>query len=86
MSHSVCPWWLGYFSISALGRWSQNPAEILDGYLRQGIPRWNLVRVWDCSCSNCFDGVGPSGKVVAVDIQTLRCSGGSNVARPRLAF
>lgn len=29
--------WLGYFLISPLGRWSQNPAEILDGYLRQGI-------------------------------------------------
>jgi hypothetical protein len=28
---------LGYFLISPLGRWSQNPAEILDGYLRQGI-------------------------------------------------
>jgi len=37
VSHSVCPWWLGYFSISPLGRWSQNPAEILDGYLRQDI-------------------------------------------------
>ena len=74
MSHSVCPWWLGYFSISPLGRWSQNPAEILDGYLRQDITALEPGPVWDCSCSNCFDRVGPSGKVVAVDIQTLSCS------------
>jgi hypothetical protein len=74
VSHSVCPWWLGYFSISPLGRWSQNPAEILDGYLRQDITALEPGPVWDCSCSNCFDRVGPSGKVVAVDIQTLSCS------------
>ena len=28
---------VGIFLVSPLGRWSQNPAEILAGYLRQGI-------------------------------------------------
>ena len=72
VSHSVCPWWLGYCLISPLGRWSQNPAEILDGYLRQGITALEPGPGMAFFKLELLRWGGTVGKVVAVDVQNLR--------------
>ncbi|HEY3620166.1 MAG TPA: methyltransferase domain-containing protein [Candidatus Sulfotelmatobacter sp.] len=69
MSHRVCPWWLGYFLISPLRRWWQNPATILDGYVRPGMTALEPGPGMGFFTLELLRLVGPSGRVVAVDIQ-----------------
>ncbi len=70
MSKRVCPWWLGYFLASPIRRWlSGDPKALLAPYIRpqmtvlepgpgMGFFTLALARL-----------VGPSGRVVAVDVQ-----------------
>ena len=69
MPHRVCPWWLGYVLTWPLVRHGQNPHEILAPHVRKswtvlepgpgmGFFTLELARL-----------VGPSGRVIAVDIQ-----------------
>src|SRR3974377_2011556 len=69
MKHRVCPWWLGYWLLNPLRKMGQNPGEILAPYVRDGMTvlepgpgmgfsTWELARLG-----------GPSGRVVAVDVQ-----------------
>lgn len=69
MPHSVCPWWLGYFHLSALRRWKQDPQRVLEPWVRPGMT------VVDVGCAMGYFTlplarlVGPDGRVVAVDLQ-----------------
>jgi ubiquinone/menaquinone biosynthesis C-methylase UbiE len=70
MSHSVCPWWLGYYLISPLRRWlGDAPGDIVGPHVRErmtvlepgpgmGFFTLELARL-----------VGPSGRVIAIDVQ-----------------
>jgi SAM-dependent methyltransferase len=69
MSHRVCPWWLGYFLIFPLRRWWQNPAEILEGYVRPGMTALEPGPGMGFFTLELLRLVGPSGRVIAVDIQ-----------------
>lgn len=53
MGHRVCPWWLGYFLISPLRRWRQNPAKILNGYARTGMTALEPAPAWAFSSWTC---------------------------------
>lgn len=70
MTHRICPWWLGYWLISPLRKYWQNPHDILAPYVRErmtvlepgpgmGFFTLELARL-----------VGPSGRVIAVDVQS----------------
>jgi ubiquinone/menaquinone biosynthesis C-methylase UbiE len=65
----VCPWWLGYFLVSPVRRWMQNPEKILKPFVAEGMV------VIEPGCGMGFFTleiarlVGPRGKVVAVDLQ-----------------
>lgn len=37
MSHSVCPWWLGYFLLNPFRRMGPDPTTILAPYVRPGM-------------------------------------------------
>ena len=71
MAEHVCPWWLGYLLASPIRKWiSEDPETLLRPYVRQemtvlepgpgmGFFTLPLARL-----------VGPSGRVIAVDIQS----------------
>jgi ubiquinone/menaquinone biosynthesis C-methylase UbiE len=67
--HSVCPWWIGYLLLSPMRRWRQNPQRILEPWVRTGMT------VVDVGCAMGYftlplaELVGPTGRVVAVDLQ-----------------
>ena len=69
VKHHVCPWWLGYFLSCPLRRFVENPEKLLGPYVRQGMV------VVEPGCGMGFFSlplarmVGPSGRVVCVDLQ-----------------
>jgi ubiquinone/menaquinone biosynthesis C-methylase UbiE len=69
MARRICPWWLGYFLVSPLRRFRQDPAKILRPFVSEGM------LVLEPGCGMGFFTlelarlVGPHGRVVAVDIQ-----------------
>lgn len=69
MAEHICPWWMGYLLASPLRRFLEKPEELVGPFLRKGMI------VVDYGCGMGFFSlpiakiVGPSGKVLAVDIQ-----------------
>ena len=67
--HRVCPWWLGFCLTCPLFRLGQNPHKILAPYVREG---WTVLEPGPGMGFFTLELarlVGPSGRVVAVDIQ-----------------
>jgi len=75
MAHSVCPWWLGYLLASPVRRLWQDPSGILRPFVSEGMT------VVEPGCGMGFFTialaglVGPSGRVVALDLQPRMLSG-----------
>jgi len=69
MAHSVCPWWLGYFLASPLRRLSQDPVAVLAPYVHEGMTVFEPGPGMGFFTIELARKVGPSGRVVAVDIQ-----------------
>jgi len=65
----VCPWWLGYFLASPVRRLWQNPAQILRPYVREGMTILEPGPGMGFFTLELARLAGPSGKVVAVDLQ-----------------
>jgi len=69
MAEHVCPWWLGYVLANPLRRLLENPDKLLGELITPGMT------VLDIGCAMGFFTlpvarmVGPSGRVIAVDIQ-----------------
>jgi SAM-dependent methyltransferase len=75
MARHVCPWWLGYWLVNPLRRLLERPSEILGPFVREGMT------VLEPGCGMGFFTidlarmVGPSGLVVAVDLQERMLGG-----------
>ena len=70
MSHRVCPWWLGYILASPIRRLLQgDPEKILEPYVREGMTVLEPGPGMGFFTLPLARRVGPSGRVVAVDIQ-----------------
>ncbi len=69
MSHRVCPWWLGYLLASPLRRLIQDPAKVLGPYVREGMTVLEPGPGMGFFTLELARLVGPTGRVVAVDIQ-----------------
>ena len=70
MPHSVCPWWLGYFLASPIRRWlGQDPLAILTPYVHEGMTVLEPGPGMGFFTIPLARMVGPSGKVIAVDLQ-----------------
>ena len=69
MAHDVCPWWLGYFLISPLRRLMQDPRKIVGRYVREGMTVLEPGPGMGFFTLELGRLVGPSGRVVAIDIQ-----------------
>ena len=69
MEHRVCPWWLGYWLTCPLFRLGQNPHAILAPHVREG---WTVLEPGPGMGFFTLELarlVGPSGRVIAADIQ-----------------
>lgn len=69
MGKRVCPWWLGYLLACPLRRLTQHPAELLRPYVRAGMTVLEPGPGMGFFTLDLARLVGPSGRVVAVDVQ-----------------
>lgn len=70
MSHRVCPWWIGYLLASPVRKWmGQDPIEILHPYVREGMTVLEPGPGMGFFTLPLAKLVGPSGHVIAVDLQ-----------------
>jgi len=69
MAHHVCPWWVGYFLASPIRRFAHNPQKILAPYIRPGMTVMDLGPGMATFTLDLARFTGPTGKVIAVDIQ-----------------
>jgi len=69
MAHRVCPWWLGYLLASPLRRLSANPQKILAPHVREGMTVLEPGPGMGFFTLDLARMVGPTGRVVAVDVQ-----------------
>jgi ubiquinone/menaquinone biosynthesis C-methylase UbiE len=70
MAESVCPWWAGYLLASPIRRWfMQSPEEMLSPFVREGMTVLEPGPGMGFFTLPLAQMVGPSGRVVAVDIQ-----------------
>lgn len=70
MSHRVCPWWLGYLLASPLRRLAHDPVKILSPYIHAGMTVLEPGPGMGFFTLDMARLVGPSGRVVVVDIQS----------------
>jgi ubiquinone/menaquinone biosynthesis C-methylase UbiE len=74
VSHT-CPWWFGYFLLNPLRRLAQRPTRVLGPFVRPGM----LVLEPGCGMGfftlDLARMVGPTGRVVAIDVQERMLAG-----------
>ncbi|HXZ81482.1 MAG TPA: methyltransferase domain-containing protein [Terriglobales bacterium] len=75
MANHVCPWWLGYLLACPLRRYLQDPGKILGPYVREGMTVLEPGPGMGFFTLELARLVGPSGRVIAVDIQPKMISG-----------
>lgn len=69
MAQRVCPWWLGYLLACSLRRFAQDPGKLLAPYVREGMTVLEPGPGMGFFTLDLARLVGPSGRVVAVDLQ-----------------
>lgn len=69
MGHSVCPWLVGYLLACPLRRWLHDPASLLRPHVREGMTVLEPGPGMGYFTIELARLVGPSGRVIAVDIQ-----------------
>lgn len=81
MSHRVCPWWLGPLLASRLRRLLQDPAAIVGEHVGEGMTVLEPGPGMGFFTLELARRVGPSGRVVAVDVQQRMLDGLARRAR-----
>jgi len=71
----VCPWWLGYLLVSPVRRLVQDPRKVLAPYVREGMTVLEPGPGMGFFTLELARLVGPSGRVVALDIQPRMLAG-----------
>ena len=79
--HKLCPWWAGYLLASPIRKLWQNPARILEPYVRAGMTVLEPGPGMGFFTLEIAKLVGPSGRVVAVDVQPRMIEGLKRRAR-----
>jgi len=75
MPSRVCPWWMGYLLLGPLRRAFQDPSQILAPYVRAGMTVLEPGPGMGFFTLELARLVGPTGRVVAVDIQPRMLDG-----------
>src|SRR5579884_3734090 len=81
MGERVCPWWIGYLLASPLRRLLHNERKILPPYVRPGMTVLEPGPGMGFFTLELARLVGPSGRVIAVDIQPKMIAGLQRRAR-----
>jgi len=74
-SPKICPWWLGYFLASPLRKLFGNPEKILSLHVQAGMTALDVGPGMGYFTLPLAKIVGPSGRVIAVDLQENMLSG-----------
>jgi ubiquinone/menaquinone biosynthesis C-methylase UbiE len=69
VKRNVCPWWVGYFLVSPIRRLWQDPVRILSPHAHPGMIALEPGPGMGFFTLELARLVGPSGRVVAVDVQ-----------------
>jgi len=69
MAQRVCPWWLGYLLASPVRRLFEDPVRVVAPFVREGMTVLEPGPGMGFFTLELARLVGPSGRVVAVDIQ-----------------
>jgi len=69
MQNKVCPWWLGYFLASPLRRLVHDPRAIVSPWVKEGMTVLEPGPGMGFFTLELARLVGPTGRVVAVDVQ-----------------
>ncbi len=69
MADRVCPWWMGYLLANPIRRLVQDPHRILSPYVKSGMTLVEPGPGMGFFTIEAARLVGPTGRVVAVDIQ-----------------
>jgi SAM-dependent methyltransferase len=75
MAKHICPWWLGYLLASPVRRLMYDPAKVLAPYVREGMTVLEPGPGMGFFTLELARRVGPSGRVVAVDVQSRMVEG-----------
>ena len=75
MPQRVCPWWLGYLLVSPVRRLVQDPRKVLAPYVREGMTVLEPGPGMGFFTLELARLVGPSGRVVALDLQPRMLAG-----------
>src|SRR5579884_971287 len=75
MAERVCPWWIGYLLASPLRRLLHNERKILAPYVRPGMTVLEPGPGMGFFTLELARRVGPSGRVIAVDVQPRMIAG-----------
>src|ERR1700756_208254 len=73
--HGVCPWWIGWFLASPFRRLVQDPALIVTPYVRAGMTVLEPGPGMGFFTLELARLVGPSGRVLAVELQPKMLEG-----------
>jgi SAM-dependent methyltransferase len=74
MAHRVCPWWIGYLLASPVRRLWQQPRAVVGAYVVEGMTVLEPGPGMGFFTLELARLVGPSGRVVAVDVQARMLS------------
>jgi ubiquinone/menaquinone biosynthesis C-methylase UbiE len=69
MAHGVCPWWVGWLLASPIRKLVHDPGAILSPHVREGMTVLEPGPGMGFFTLEAARRVGPSGRVVAVDLQ-----------------
>jgi SAM-dependent methyltransferase len=75
MAHRVCPWWIGYVLLSPLRRWLLNPAALVARFVSTGMTVLEPGPGMGFFTLELARQVGPTGQVIAIDIQPKMLQG-----------
>ena len=81
--HHVCPWWIGYLIAIPLRKLAENPETILAPFARPGMTAVDIGSAFGFFSLPLARMVGPSGRVVCVDVQARMLSTLARRARRR---
>lgn len=66
---SVCPWWMGYFLLIPIRKFSHNPSKLLKPYVKKGMKVVDYGSAMGYFSIPMAKYVGKEGKVYCIDIQ-----------------
>jgi ubiquinone/menaquinone biosynthesis C-methylase UbiE len=75
MGERVCPWWLGYFLASPIRRLMQDPARILQPYVRPSMCVLEIGPGMGFFSLPLARLVGENGRIVCIDLQSRMIEG-----------